>query len=349
MTNISLWDRYQALKLEKPSIWQFDAAEELGVSEAELVSVLPNSKRLLVENKELVLRLEKLGNVKSIARNKTAVHEKEGVYNNVQLHGNMGLALNQISGLDLRFFLNQWGYIFATQTEGKNGLMRAIQIFDTHGAPVQKLFLLEDANVAEWQALIDDYAAPDAKLDHTPVAVPANDTDADLDLPQFHNDWLALTDIHEFHGLLKKHGVSRRNAFQNAPQGYAYQLKSEALEEMLNNSVSTEVPIMVFAGNRGLVQIHTSAIKNVKRMAGWLNIFDPDFTLHILESEISEIWLIRRPIAQGMLTAIEVLGRNHETVLTFFGQRQEDQDENQEWTKLAMQLPAKEGEVSHVA
>lgn len=38
-------------------------------------------------------------------------------------------------------------------------------------------------------------------------------------------------------------------------------------------------------------------------MKGWLNIFNPTFTLHLLEETVAETWVTRKPTADGHVTS----------------------------------------------
>jgi len=336
----SLFDRYQALKASQPSLRQRDAADALDVSEGEIVACLPQTTRLNLSAVELVKRLEGFGQLKAITRNAAAVHEKDGEYANLNLGETMGLALNP-DGLDLRFFFKHWVNLFALKLDTPRGVQHSIQVYDEFGDAVHKLFLGEHSKLEAWQALVDEFGVKSEQLE--PAKTDAAKTDAaEVDLAAFHADWLALKDIHEFHIMLKKHGLTRRRAFELAPEGYSWKLDASATETLLNQAAETQLPIMVFVGNRGLVQIHTGKLQRIKRVDDWINILDPGFNLHLFETLVDQIWLVRRPIVDGMLTAVELFDKEGNTLVTFFGERREGQLENPAWTELARNLPALE-------
>lgn len=66
---------------------------------------------------------------------------------------------------------------------------------------------------------------------------------------------------------------------------------------------------MIFVGNRGCVQIFTGVVEKLTPMKGWLNIFNPTFTLHLLEETIAETWVTRKPTADGHVTSPSCLLR----------------------------------------
>jgi len=336
----TLFDRYQALKANQPSLRQRDAADALGVSEGELVSCLPQTVRLNLPATDLLKRLEGFGQLKAITRNAAAVHEKDGEYANLSLGETMGLALNP-DGLDLRFFFKHWVHLFALKLDTPRGVQHSIQVYDEFGDAVHKLFLGEHSKLDAWEVLVAEVGGASETLALDKAEAAKSDA-VEVDLGTFHADWLALQDIHHFHGMLKRHNVTRRRAFELAPEGYSWKLDASATEALLNRAAEAQLPIMVFVGNRGLVQIHTGKLQRIKRVDDWINILDPGFNLHLLETLVDQIWLVRRPIVDGMLTAVELFDKDGNTLVTFFGERREGQQENPGWTALATALPALE-------
>ena len=72
-----LWNTFRR---DNPKVRIRDAAEQLGVSEAELVATScgEGAVRLQAEWPEFIQRLESLGPVMALTRNAHAVHEKHG-------------------------------------------------------------------------------------------------------------------------------------------------------------------------------------------------------------------------------------------------------------------------------
>lgn len=98
---------------------------------------------------------------------------------------------------------------------------------------------------------------------------------------------------------------------------------------------------MIFVGNTGVVQIQTGTVKTVNRMGDWLNILDKDhndFTLHLKDSGISQLWWVKRPIVDGYVTCIEAFDDKGRTIATIFGQRQEGNPELDLWVEITDQI-----------
>ena len=347
---VTLLQRYEALKAEQTHLRQRDAATQLGVSEAQLLACLPGSTRLRCDLQALLPRLPELGTLKAITRNELAVHEKDGRYDNLTLSDKVGLVLNP-GQLDLRLFPAHWAHAYAAEQASPRGTLRSLQFYDAAGHAIHKLYLKEDSAVPAWQALVAEFAdtATTPVFDSSDVdAAPASQPlPAGFDAAAFADAWLALQDVHHFHGLLRKHGLTRQQAFRHAPAGHAWQLAGDAVDRLLRGAADSALPIMVFVGNRGMVQIHTGALQRVQRIGEWLNILDPGFNLHLQDSRLQETWLVRRPTRDGIITAIEAFDADGHSIVSFFGQRIEGEAELAGWRELAAALPRKEA--NHVA
>lgn len=337
----TLTERHQALLSSQPQLRQRDAARQLGVSEAELAANLAGS-RLLAWQRPLLDELASLGQLKAITRNELAVHETIGSFN--QLSGGQEIALQlDPDGLDLRLFLKHWHCVLACRQDGPRGTLHSLQFFDRHGTAVIKLYLQDANKLPALEALIARHQLP---LTQLPAFEPASTQPSELpptaDLADFRAGWLALQDVHHFHSLLGKHALSRRQAFRHAPAGHAEALARTGVETLLQQAAAAQLPIMVFVGNRGTVQIHSGPVKTIRRVGDWLNVLDPQFNLHLQDGGIAELWRIRRPTRDGIITAIEVLDADGQTIVTFFGRRIEGEAEHGGWRQLADSLPQQE-------
>lgn len=342
MTTPTLLQRYQQLKQEQTHLRQRDAASLLGVSEAALVACLPQTIPLQCQPAQLLPALAALGRLKSITRNQAVVHETQGEYRNLTLSENTGLVLNP-DGLDLRLFLSHWQHAYAVRQPGPHGLLHSLQFFDAAGEAINKLYLLDADKLPAWENLVQAHRLPADTPAPSGIRIAAQPPAASVsDSSGFADAWLALQDVHHFHALLKRYGLKRQQAFRLAPPGFAHRLHGTALTALLEGAAATGLPIMAFVGNRGMVQIHTGPIKAVRRVGPWLNVLDPAFNLHILEDEITELWLLRRPTRDGVITSVEVFDAAGESVLSFFGQRREGEPELSAWRALAEALPVEE-------
>lgn len=67
--------------------------------------------------------------------------------------------------------------------------------------------------------------------------------------------------------------------------------------------------------------------------AEWINIFNPDFTLHLIEDAIAESWITRKPTADGVVTSLELYAADGTQIAQLFGQRTEGTPEQAQWRK----------------
>lgn len=337
--NTSLYENYLQAKANKAIPFTRDLAIELNVSEAELTHARVgfDAKRLRNEVKDLLNALSKVGKVKAITRNDIAVHVHDGEYINARFNDHAGLILNP-GELDLRFFFSYWHSVFAVTEETPKGTRHSIQFFDIHGDALHKVYTTDKTNIQEWEALIDAFLAEEnPALELTP-AEPFSSTPVSEELAQkIEQQWRSMTDVHQFFKLLKDNNLSRQQAFKAVSDDLAYQVDNSALETLLNLAKDAQNEIMIFVGSRGCVQIFTGKIEKIKphqfegSEQSWLNIFNPEFTLYLIESEIAESWISRKPTEDGFVTSLEIFDKKGQQIAQLYGQRTEGTAEQQQW------------------
>lgn len=336
---MSYWQQYQTAKAEKDRMYfPREGAEDLGISEGELMADAPGATYLGSNIRDIILQLHRLGQVECILRNSAAVHEKQGVYENVSLNGQAGIALN-MGGIDLRIFAKHWHHALAVEDDTRTPPSRSVQFYDEYGTPMQKVFMRDNHQTEAWQALLARFATPGKPefkvAQHTPVSVPKPLSEEQL--AAFHQRWMDLKDVHHFGGILESFGLDRPSAYQQAPEGMAVQVKTEVWEEALNRIREAGLPVMIFVGNRGLVQIQSGKVHHVVRARGYLNILDSKeegFNLHLQDDALAATWVVRRCIRDGFLTCIEGFDQHRKTVIQIFSLRQEGQAESPVWQEI---------------
>ncbi|WP_192457156.1 hemin-degrading factor [Musicola keenii] len=325
------YTHYQQLKAAHPRKYARDLAHMMGGREAELafLRVGYDACRLSGGAGALLAALETVGETKSITRNEYAVHEQVGYYRNQRFGEHAGLVLNP-RGLDLRWFPQQWGSIFALTENTARGDRHSIQFFDLHGDAVLKVYATAQTDMAAWQSVVARFTWVDnPPLSLSPMA-PELDT-APTDVALLEREWRAMTDVHEFFPLLKRHHVTRRQAFRAVSDDLACRVDNRALARVLAAAQQDGNEIMIFVGNRGCIQIFTGVIEQVTPMESWLNVFNRDFTLHLLESAIAESWVTRKPTQDGVVTSLELFAADGTPVAQLFGQRTEGEPEQTRW------------------
>ncbi|MGO3106147.1 MAG: ChuX/HutX family heme-like substrate-binding protein [Psychrobacter celer] len=342
--NTELWQQYQALKANTPMLFPTEGAAALGVSEFELMLASPYSQYIGDQCKAVLQQFARFGSVESIVRNDLAVHEKTAPYHNLKLGEKMGLALN-VGGLDLRFFMWQWQHMLAVTDTSRTGKPSySIQFYNGQGAAIDKVYLreLSDENIASWQALI---AAQQQTVNTETLTLEVQAPLSDwrykaLDegaRTQLQQGWQAMTDVHQFHSLLKNLDIDRASSYRQAPEQMTQQLDISAVEAVFTQARDAKCPIMIFVGNSGLVQIQTGTVQTLKRMGDWFNILDKDhndFTLHLKDKALAQVWCVKRPTKDGVVTCIEGFDNKGSSVFSVFGQRLEGTPELAEWQQI---------------
>jgi putative hemin transport protein len=336
--NNALRKKYNNFIARHPKTRQRDVATSLSINEAQLIDEQfgVRSLRLTPDFPNLLKDLEGLGYIMNLTRNEFAVHERKGTYQNVNIHGKMGLVIAEDKKIDLRLFLSQWHFVYAVHEELMNSDRYSLQFFDKSGAAVQKIFLQSNSNVDRYCHILQHYLhehqyAPIEYSEKIIGEIPVGTVNAQA----LRNDWEAMTDVHQFVKLLRTHKITRQQAFRAIGDDYAEEFSPGELQRILMTAAESSLSIMCFVGNSGCIQIFTGTINKVKAMGPWLNILDPEFNLHLMESGITEAWLVRKPSSHGIITSLEFYADDGQQIVQFFGQRHEQKKENPLWTKLA--------------
>lgn len=336
----SQWD---ALKAENPHLRIRNAAEKLNVSEAELLATQTGETvtRLKPEFAAILSEIEKLGKVMALTRNDECVHERKGIYLNPDFSSpHAGLFVGE--DIDLRIFLSHWASVFAVAEKSEHGDRKSLQFFGQDGLAIHKIYLTKDSNDEAFEELVSKYKSEDQSTNQTTVEVPLNideKPDADIDVTGFQDAWENLEDTHAFFGMLRKFGVTRTQALRLAPnENFAKKVDKEVIVKMLEGAAAEKLPVMVFVGNRGNIQIHTGRVRKTMWHGDWFNVMDPDFNLHLDMSKIAQTWIVRKPTEDGTVTAIEVFNEMGEIIVQFFGKRKPGIPELEEWRKLIAEL-----------
>ncbi|PIB24257.1 hypothetical protein BFP76_03275 [Amylibacter kogurei] len=342
------YERFENLIQEKGSMRAVDAAKSLGISEAELVEAKQISgaaKRLRRDPERgfapLIEGMVGLGEVMCLTRNEHAVHERYGEFDNVNIGPVMGLVLNKT--IDLRIFMNRWAFGFVIEEQVKSGLRISLQFFDKSGTAVHKIYPTDQTDRAGFDALVADWidTSADQIITQPMPPIAADRPDHDVDVAALRKDWDAMSDVHQFHGMLKKHNVGRMQALRLVGEDVAWQVPPEAITWALERAVDAQLPIMVFIGNNGCIQIHTGAIENVKPMGPWINILDPKFHMHLRQDHVAHAWIVRKPSKDGFVTSLEAFDENGQNFFLMFGERHEGNPELEAWRDLLAGLGKK--------
>lgn len=332
------------LRIQNPKMRERDFARIHGVSEAELVAahVGLNVKRINPDVATFLNGAGALGEVLALTRNESAVHEKIGVYENVTVGEHNAIVLGE--NIDLRIFPSKWKSGFAVEKTDEDGsVRRSLQFFDAAGDALHKVHLRPASNVEAYRGLVEKLLA--AEQSQVVVTSPVPDAGAipegavPASAAELKDSWSKMTDTHQFFGLLKKLNLTRHQAIHLIDSDYASRLDLEATAALLNGAAASGVPIMAFVGNTGCIQIHGGPIHTISPMGPWINILDDTFHMHLRLDHIGEVWAVRKPTKDGIVTSVEVYGEDKSLIIQFFGKRHEGHEELAGWRALVDSLP----------
>lgn len=339
----------RSARSQNPKMRERDLALQLGISEADLVAAHCGDgvRRIEPRVRELLGELPALGEVMTLTRNDSAVHETIGTFGEVQASPHAAAVFGD--NIDLRVFYEHWVHGFAVEKRDGDAIRRSLQFFDAGGEAVHKIHLRPASDVAAYEALVDRHLSADQSpvvRTETVVEEEGVTTDAFSRRDELRVRWSSMTDVHQFYGMLKDLGVSRHVAVRSVGEEYAWPVDREAIGTLLPQAAAAQTPIMCFVGSRGCAQIYTGPVSELKTMGPWLNVLDETFHLHLRTDHIAEVWALRRPIKEGHLTTIDAYDAQGRLIIQFFGKRHEGEDERQDWRSLAESLPRLPGSVA---
>ncbi len=341
----TLKERWDNLLATNPAVRIRNAAAELGVSEGELLATRMGDgiTRLRPEHKAILGEVGKLGRVMALTRNDDVVHERKGTYLNPQLgEGHVGLFVG--AEIDLRIFWHAWAHVFAVMEPGKDGVRYSLQFFAPDGEAVHKIYLIAESDAGAYHDIVAAFRAEDQapSLQVAPMRGEHPERpDAQIDVAALQQGWLALKDTHDFHMLLRTHGASRTQALRLAPEGnWAVPVNNVTLRAIVTKVAAEQCPIMVFVGNKGMLQIHSGEVTKVMDVPGWFNVVDPDFNLHIREAAITSSWIVRKPSVDGTITALECYDAKGAQLIQLFGKRKPGIPELEQWRAVVAAVEA---------
>ncbi|MDR0219085.1 MAG: hemin-degrading factor [Enterobacteriaceae bacterium] len=345
--NPSLYERYLQAKADNKAKYARDLAGYLNVSEGELLHsrVGIDAKRLNVDAPALLQELAAVGETKAITRNHFAVHEHIGRYENTQFNPHVGLVLNPYQ-LDLRIFFDHWTSVFSLIEPAKNGVRHSIQFFDRQGDALHKVYTTAKTDMAAWEALIEKYQTQEnPALNVQPDEVPHHAEITEQLKVQLDEEWRAMTDVHQFFIMMKRHNLNRQQIFNAVQDDLAYRVDNMALNQLIEIAHKDQNEIMIFVGNRGCIQIFTGKLERLmpyqeeNSSQKWVNIFNRNFTLHLIENAIAESWVTRKPTADGFVTSLELFDAEGNQIAQLYGQRTEGTPEQTQWREQIAALP----------
>lgn len=333
----------RAFREKNPKMRERDVARLMGVTEVELVAAYcgVGVTRLAPNIDDLFEGLKGTGEIMVLTRNESAVHEKIGKVEKFISGKRAALTLG--ADIDTRMFPANWVYGFAVEKKQGEDVRRSMQFFDGFGEAVMKVHARPETDMDAWAALVAkltiENQAPGLgqKPDLRPGQVIRKGDTSIAD--ELDRRWRAMTDPHQFHGMLKDLDLHRLSAFELVDGDLAWKLEADTVPALLRLAASEELPIMCFVGNHGCIQIHSGPIAHVMEKGPWINVMDPRFHLHLRTDHIADVWAVRKPADKEYVTSVEAYDKDGNQIIQFFGVRREGEIERADWRLLVEKLP----------
>ncbi len=332
-------DQIRTLRAENPKARARDFAALHDITEADLVAahVGQSAIAIVADPDRLLPWAGRLGEVMALTRNEACVHERVGTYADYRTGAFASMVLGP--DIDLRIFGKHWVYAFAVEDITEDGPKRSLQIFDAAGDAVHKIHLKPQSNHALWADLVANMRLPEQARSLTLVPrrpVEPAKTDS-LGSSALRAAWDKMTDTHQFIGLTKDHGINRLGAYRMAGAPYVERLEPEALTQTLTRAAEAQIPVMIFVGTLGCIQIHGGPIEKITPMGPWINVMDPRFNLHLRADKLAEVYRVWKPTRTGDVYSVEGFAADGELILQIFGYRKDTPAEP--WNALTHALP----------
>lgn len=336
-----LIEAWEDLKKSQPQTRIREAARQLGVSEAELLATTigKDTVRLKGDWAEFITGCKKLGKVMALTRSEGCVLEHKGNFQKIDIHGKSPNQVATVIGpIEQRIFFSAWIFGFAVTSENPRGTMKSFQFFDKQGDAILKIYMQEKSDMAIYEALTEAYRDEEQSdvLELESFEKPSHA--ASIDMDAFTKDWENMKDTHDFFGMLRQYNVHRLDAVKWISDKWAYEVDKLSTRKILETASSEKLPIMIFAGNKGNIQIHQGKVRTVRHLGNWLNIMDPEFNMHLNEDKIAHAFVVHKNTTDGLVSSLELFDETGEMVAQFFGLRKPGLPQLEQWKNLIDKL-----------
>lgn len=336
----------RALRADNTKARARDFAALQGITEAELVAAYVGDTATVIDATPDALfpLIGSLGDVMALTRNECCVHERRGVYKDFHAGPHASMVLG--AEIDMRMFPSHWKFGFAVVEAGEDGPKRSLQVFDAAGDAVHKVHLKPESDVAAFDALVNALRLP-AQADtltliaREPVERPKGDASRVADLRA---EWKVMTDTHQFLKLTRRLKFNRLGANRMVGAPYAAPVARDAITQVLHAAADQQIPLMIFVGNAGCIQIHGGFVEKIVAMGPWINVMDARFNLHLRADHIAECWRVTKPTQRGNAISIEAFDAEGGLIVQIFGYRKDAPPVA--WDAFVMALPVLESELA---
>tara|TARA_Y100001960_G_scaffold314054_1_gene377761 strand:+ start:534 stop:1496 length:963 start_codon:yes stop_codon:yes gene_type:complete len=272
-----------------------DISNNLGISEAELLSVQIGNKLQFLEISNFSIFfsriLSEVDKLMFLIRSDFAVHEKI-ISTKDYKFDNDAMLNKQDNGFPLiQFNINFFSYIFYEVKKHNNQELRSFQFFDDKGYSVLKIYL-KDRKIQKFDLLASDYKIK-------------------------YNYQLQKNISQKLKKNIKLDSINYQLDLFNPNLGTGKKTKvsNTTLRKILNALSEKSISIQIHAFGIGCVQYHRGVIKNVIDYGPWLNVMDKNFNLHILENKIFKSFLVNYNVKNKLFYSVDFYDINNNFII----------------------------------
>jgi len=330
--------RWADLRTEEPRIRIRAAADRLGVGElALLLTQEEGVTPLRLDFEAFLSRTEELGTVMALTRNAHCVIETDGTYRDPNF-GPHSTGIVQ-PGVDLRIFPSRWAHLVAVVSGNDDETRRSFQAFDAQGDAVHKIWMRDGSDVAAFDSIVAEFSEGAEMPELEPRSEGASEApNPEPDTEGLLEAWSKLEHTHDFFRLMPRFSVTRTQALDLAEGRFTRRLDPGVVKTLLETASERGVEIMIFVGNPGCIQIHTGTVERIVETGDWINVMDPGFNLHLVQTDVANAWAVTKPTSYGDIHSVEVYAEDGTQIASFFGLRKEGNEVAEGWEELVGEL-----------
>lgn len=284
---------------------------------------------------DLLQAAAQLGPLRASTPNRAAELEGPCSLDRLAWHGNS--AHLREPGIELRMQPAAWARAQATANPGET---QRLQFIDARGEIALALGLPPEADPRPFAALLEAWRLEERcerrALLHGGPARPR----ATADRAALLQAWSELRDTRNFPGLLARFGLSRMEALHLAEGRFSEPTGRATAALLLEMAAIRRVPLAIFVGNPGCIQIASGPMEAVRCQGAWVHAQGPAFSLRINRTYVDRAWIVTKPSAAGAIHSLELFDAQGEVVAQCFGHREPGAPESVAWRVLLQDLGA---------
>tara|TARA_Y100000590_G_scaffold192032_1_gene218378 strand:- start:350 stop:1324 length:975 start_codon:yes stop_codon:yes gene_type:complete len=248
-----------------------DAAKQLGVSEAELLSTEIGSDIYYLSNlniKGLIENILSADKIMSLIRSDIVVHEKNISCDTINLNNNNSLIFDD-GTLLLNFKLDSFKHVFYERKNHNKRELRSFQFFNKAGQSLLKIYLKGHSS-----KLFDDLGEK-YKVDYGYELQEIDDS-----IIKKTKNTLSNIDMYfskNIYDSIEKRKLSDKKIFR----------------KILEYASEKDFPFQIHALGMDAIQYHRGTVKNILDYGPWINVIDKSFNIHVLENSLYETYLYK--------------------------------------------------------